>query len=85
MAKRVSIPITLSSPPIENECTSEYLLEYKLSGDAGYTALPLFPPPEDNTIVVDNLVAASLYNFRLTRYCCNGDNKTTEFNYTTSA
>lgn len=86
MAKRVTISLNVSSPIPESECTVEYLLEYKLSGDAGWTALPPFPPPADYEIVIDNLVADSLYNFRLTRYCCNGAQSEPElFNYTTSA
>ena len=82
MAKRIEIPIVISSPPVEDECTQQYVLEYKRSVDVGYQSLPATLA---NPIIVNNADAATLYNFRLTRFCCNGATKTTEFNYTTSA
>lgn len=63
-----SIPITETSPAIDSECTFYYLVEYRLSGDIGYSSFTT----SDNPIVISPLVSEETYNVRITRYCCNG-------------
>lgn len=80
--KSVSIPVILSSPAIEEECTQYYLVEYRITGDPGWTVLPATTL---NPIVVNGLIPSTSYDWRITRYCCSGDNKTTEYTETTPA
>lgn len=55
------------------ECTAYYLVEYKLTADAGYIALPF----QFNTPVeIKGLQANESYDVRVTRFCCNGDQGT---------
>lgn len=81
MAKLVSIPITIASPAVDDECTQYYLVEWKLTGDVAWSSMGT----TDNPIEIPNLAAATDYDIRITRYCCNGDIKTSETTYTTSA
>lgn len=62
------IPVTVASPVPDDECTFYYIVEYKLSGDTGYTSFNT----SDNPIVIQPLVSDSSYDVRVTRVCCNG-------------
>lgn len=64
MARTVTIPIT-DTP----DCLAYYLVEYRLAGEAGYSFSEQY---FTNPIVVDNLLDDTEYEFRITRYCCNG-------------
>lgn len=66
--KKITIPITVSSPPVDGDCTYYYFVEYKLSGDTAYSSFQT----TDNPIVIQPVVSGSTYNVRITRYCCNG-------------
>lgn len=64
--KNVSIPITDDGA----QCNAEYLVEYKLSGDTGYTVAPgIFT---SSPIVINNLQEGATYDIRITRNCCDG-------------
>lgn len=65
------------------ECTDYYMMEYKLPSDAFYTEAPRqFESP----VVFSNLQSDTLYNFKITRFCCNGQYSTPlTFNRTTEA
>lgn len=65
MAQTVTIPIS----DHDSECTAFYLVEYKFTGDPGYTFSQQY---FDSPIVVNNLADAASYDFRITRQCCNG-------------
>lgn len=65
MAQTVTIPIA----DHDTACTAFYLVEYKLTGDPGYTFSQQY---FDSPIVVNNLADTSSYDFRITRQCCNG-------------
>lgn len=59
--------------PITNhpdQCVAYYGVQYKLSGDPGYTVLPDWyaPPP----IIIYGLLDGSNYDVRITRFCCDG-------------
>lgn len=66
MARRITIPIANHGE--EGICTWEYLVEYKIEGAAGYTFSQMM---YDSPIVLDNLLDDTLYDLRITRYCCN--------------
>lgn len=63
-AKNITIPIT----DHDDNCTTYYLVEYKLSSDSAYTSFQWF----NDQIVIGNVLDASEYDVRITRYCCNG-------------
>jgi hypothetical protein len=65
----VSIPITNDS-----ECTQYYKVEYKKDFEANYTLL--VPNPVESPAVIEGLDAATTYNVRITRRCCNGQDST---------
>lgn len=62
--KKITIPITDHA----SNCTNYYLVEWKLSSESGYNSTTW---PNDQ-IVISNLQDASVYDVRITRYCCNG-------------
>lgn len=84
MAKRVLIQLTIASPPDPDECTQYYRVEYKLSGDPNYTVAP-DQNPTDGLLSFEPAVAATNYDIRITRICCNGEEKDVTDNYTTTA
>ena len=49
-------------------CTAYYYVEYKLTGDAGYTAMA---NQLTDTIVIPNLDDDTIYDYRITRFCSN--------------
>lgn len=64
--KNISIPITDDG----DQCNSSYLVEIKLSGDAGYSIVPgIFT---ESPIVINNLQDGAVYDVRITRNCCDG-------------
>ncbi len=67
MAKKITIPITDHGDA--SVCTTQYKVEYKLSGMPSYTTLP---PVFTDTVEISNLVADADYDIRITRQCCNG-------------
>lgn len=62
MNKNITIPIT------DSNCTQYYLVEYKLSTDTAYASFQWY----DNQIKIYNLADSSIYNVRITRFCCDG-------------
>lgn len=63
MAKQVTIPVTTS------DCIQYYIVEYKTTGDPGYTFnQQYFVQP----IVLENLADTTSYDVRITPYCCDG-------------
>lgn len=62
--KKITIPIT----DHDENCTQYYLVEYKLTGAAGYSSFHSFT----NEVIVSNLEDESTYDVRITRFCCNG-------------
>lgn len=51
------------------ECTDYYMMEYKLPSDAFYTEAPRqYASP----VEIANLQSDTLYNIKVTRFCCNG-------------
>lgn len=64
MARRISIPFT-DTP----DCQAYILVEYKLTGETGYSFSQQY---FTNPAVIDNLADDTSYDFRVTRYCCNG-------------
>lgn len=48
-------------------CTSYYQVEYKLASTTGYT---LAPNAYESPIVINQLEGNTLYDFRITRFCC---------------
>lgn len=85
MAKYADIPITVASPVPDGECTSSYFVEYKVTGDEGYTLLNGVGTTFDNPIRVEPLIAATSYDYRITRNCCNGQSNATTGTFTTPA
>lgn len=65
MAKRITIPITDHNT--DGVCTQYYQVEYKINGEAGYSfsQMMLTTP-----IVLNNMLDDTLYDFRITRVCC---------------
>ena len=57
----------------DTECTSYYQVEYKLPSDPNYT-----PGANqfDSPIVITNLQSDTVYEFKITRFCCNGQYST---------
>lgn len=78
----VNVPIYLvvSSPA---ECVGYYLVEYKMESETGYTSAG---NQTELPIMLYNLQEDTIYNVRITAFCCNGQFSTTlEFNVSTSA
>lgn len=69
MPKKVTIPIDFPSPITDAECTSSYLVEYKLSSAVSYVSEIQVNPYE---VVINNLLDNETYNIRITRNCCGG-------------
>lgn len=69
MAKKAIIPIVITSPLPDDECTAYYSVRYRLQGEPGWTDLP---NTTDTTIEITNLVAATDYDLEITRHCCSG-------------
>ena len=67
MAKKISIPI--SDHTTAGVCTLWYQVDYKLNSEIGYTSIP---PVYAGTVEINNLLAASTYNVRIVRNCCDG-------------
>lgn len=65
MAKKATIPITDHA----DNCTSYYLVAYKLHDAGSYTSLPY---QFTDTVEITNLQDSSTYDVQITRYCCNG-------------
>lgn len=64
--KNITLPITDDG----SQCNSSYLVEIKLSGDAGYSIVPgIFTA---TPIVINNLQDGAVYDVRVTRNCCDG-------------
>lgn len=63
--KYIQIPITDHG----STCTSYYLVEWKLSTDTGYNTMNWAVEPP---IIINNVLDASTYNVRITRFCCDG-------------
>lgn len=63
MARTIVQPITDTS-----ECTQYYLVQYKLNTQTAYNQLYWY----DDNIEIRNLLDDSVYDVRITRYCCNG-------------
>jgi hypothetical protein len=64
MAKKITIPLIDHA----DNCTGYYLVEYKLTGESGYTSFTSFT----DQVVINNLADDSTYDVRITRNCCNG-------------
>jgi hypothetical protein len=64
MAKKITIPLT----DHEDNCTGYYLVEYKLTGESGYTSFNAY----SDQVVINNLADDSTYDVRITRNCCSG-------------
>lgn len=62
--KNIVQPITDDS----TECSQYYKVEYKLSTETAYNTFNAF----DSPITIANVLDASVYDVRITRYCCNG-------------
>lgn len=62
--KKIVVPIT----DHDANCTTRYLVEWKLTGDAGYSSMIW----TNDQIEINNVEDASVYDVRITRYCCNG-------------
>lgn len=62
--KKIVIPIT----DHDANCTTRYLVEWKLTGDTGYSSMIW----TNDQIEINNVQDASVYDVRITRYCCNG-------------
>lgn len=64
--KNIYIPITNHN----DQCQQEYRVEYKVTGDTGYTVAPPWyaAPP----IRISNLLDGTQYDVRITRICCDG-------------
>lgn len=68
MARQITIPIEATG-----DCVEYYLGEYKLTGDVGYIhSQQFFTTP----IVFNNLLDNTIYDIRITRYCCGGASST---------
>ena len=85
MAKIATIPITIASPPDEAECTSNYFVRYRLTGDESWTLLNGTGYTIDNPILIQPLAASTSYDYEITRNCCNGQNAPTTGTFTTDA
>lgn len=68
MAKKVTVILTTPSPITSETCVSSWLVEYKLDSEASYTSFVNLT----ETIEIQPLTDASLYNIRITATCCNG-------------
>ncbi len=64
MSKKITIPITDHA----DNCTAYYNVEYKLSTETAYNSFKAFT----DRVVLNNVLDTSVYNVRITRYCCNG-------------
>lgn len=67
-AKQIIIPITDHA----DQCSLYYLVEWKLTTEAGYSSQQSFLTDTENNIIISDVEDASEYNVRITRYCCNG-------------
>lgn len=66
MARRITIPI--ANHEADGICTAYYIVEYRMNGEDGYSFMQqMF----DSPFVLDNLLDDTIYDFRITRYCCN--------------
>lgn len=71
MARRITIPITNHNA--DGICTSYYLVEYRINGEPGYSfSQQMYTSP----VVLDNMQDDTLYDFRITRGCCDGVSST---------
>lgn len=71
MAKRITIPITDHNT--SGVCTQYYQVEYRISGEAGYSfSQTMLTSP----VVLDNMLNDTVYEFRITRVCCNNVSST---------
>lgn len=64
MARKITIPIT----DHDNHCSTGYTVAYKTAGDTYWTERPYTIPPFE----INNLLDDTLYDFRITRSCCDG-------------
>lgn len=62
--KTITVPLT----DHDANCTTSYLVEWKLSTDANYVNNTQF----SSQIVIENVLDNSMYDVRITRNCCNG-------------
>jgi hypothetical protein len=66
MARRITIPI--ANHEAEGVCSWHYTVQYRIYGSGGYSFTQQM---YDSPLVVDNLLDDTLYEFTITRYCCN--------------
>lgn len=82
MAKRILVPITITSPMPDGECTQYYIPRFKPAGDPNWTTMA---NTVSNPIVLEPALPATLYDIEISRLCCNGELKTQTTTFTTSA
>lgn len=70
MARKVTVTVTNHG----SDCTAYYIFEYKLTADTGYTQLPTQPTA---SFEINNLQDCQTYDYRITRFCCDGGVSTT--------
>lgn len=83
MAQKAILPITISSPPIEGECTSSLYVEYRETGALGWQLLNGIGYTTDNPVVIQPLNDGTNYQYKITRNCCNGQQSVKEGTFTT--
>ncbi len=78
MSVNISIPITNH----DTGCVAYYYVEYKLNGEVGYNAMP---QQTEVPIEIYNLQENTIYDFRITRTCCDRQQSNTlEFQFDTT-
>lgn len=85
MAKYADIDINIASPPVDEECTTSYYVEYRIIGELGWTLLNGVGYTTNNPIRIEPLAPSTDYEYRITRNCCNSQSATTEGSFTTPA
>lgn len=63
--KYIQIPIT----DHDDNCSTYYLVEWKLNADVGYNTTNWTAAPP---IIINNVLDNSTYDVRITRFCCDG-------------
>ena len=66
--KTVSIPIT--DHGTSGVCTAYYVTRYKASFDSSWTVV--YPNPTVPPITITGLAPSTVFNYEITRYCCDG-------------
>lgn len=65
MTKTASIPIT----DMADTCTARFGVQYRITGTPAWSSTP---DQYDSPIIIPGLLSATQYDYRITRYCCNG-------------